>query len=113
MSKLKHPHQKKLKSLERDRRAVRPEGERGKRAGPEEKVRLERHYRHEVRQALHLESTKIDEDDALALDAEALRVPRERIEKPAPLPLADAIAVKQRRRARRVGRHKARRGVKA
>jgi hypothetical protein len=113
VSKLKHPFQKKLKSLSRDRRPVRPDGARRKRPDPEEKARLERTYRHEVHQALHLESTRVDEDDALALDAEALRVPRERIEKAAPLPLGDAIALKQRRRASRVGRHKARKGGKA
>lgn len=110
MSKLKHPHQKKLKSLTRDRRPVRPEGGPPPRSDPEGKARLERTYRHEVRQALHLESTRVDEDDALALDAEARRVPRERLQKVAPLPLADAIELKQRRRARRVGQHKARRG---
>jgi hypothetical protein len=112
VSKLKHPHQKKLKSLTRDRRPVRPDGGPPLRPDPEAKARLERTYRHEVRQALHLESTRIDEDDALALDIEARRVPRERLEKVPPLPLAEAIELKQRRRARRAGRHKARKGRK-
>jgi hypothetical protein len=110
VSKLKHPHQKKLKSLTRDRRPVRPDGAPPRRPDPEEKARLERTYRHEVRQALHLESTRVDEDDAVALDTEARRVPRERLEKIPPLPLAEAIELKKRRRARRVGRHKARKG---
>jgi hypothetical protein len=108
VSKLKHPFQKKKLSLERDRRPVRPDGA-GPKPDPEDKIRVERTYRHEVRQALHLESTRVDEDEALALDLEARNVPRERVPKAPALPLVDALAVKKKRRDSRAGRHKARR----
>jgi hypothetical protein len=105
MSKLKHPFQKKQLSLARDRRPVRRDGE-GAPVDPREKVRVERNYRHEVRQALHLETTRLAEDDALVLDQKALAVPRERVKKTPAVPLGEAIAVKEGRRTSRTGRHK-------
>jgi hypothetical protein len=109
MSKLKNPFQKKQLSLERDRRPVRRDGE-GRPIDPVEKVRVERNYRHEVRQALHLESPEVAEDDALALDQKARAVPRARVKKTPAVPLGEAIAVKEGRREKRVGKHKGRRG---
>jgi hypothetical protein len=112
MSKLKHPVLKKQVSLDRDRRPVRPDGGPPPSRDADDRARVERNYRHEVRQALHLDSSRVDEDGALVLDAKARGVPRARVEKVPAMPLADALEVKQKRRASRAGRHKAKRGPK-
>lgn len=106
MSKLKHPHLKKLASLERDRRSPTGEYEPStKEKVARRKARINRAHRHEVHQKLHVDGAPVEELDLDVLDAKVVVAQRERFKKAPALPLIEIIEQKSASRRGRSGTH--------
>ncbi|MGB8931929.1 MAG: hypothetical protein WCC48_11840 [Anaeromyxobacteraceae bacterium] len=120
MSKLKNPHDKKQVSLERDRRS--PTGAYDTSSHEkvaQKKARINRSFRHDVHQKLHVDGSPVEELDLDVLDTKVVTTQRERFKKAPAVPLVDFIEQQTGGRVRRAGTHsvkaaaaKARKAVK-
>jgi hypothetical protein len=106
VSKLKNPHVKKQVSLERDRRSPTGEYEPStKEKVAQKKARLNRAFRHDVHQKLHVDGAPVEELDLDVLDSKVVTAQRERFKKAPALPLIEIIEQKSVERRLRTGTH--------
>lgn len=92
MSKLKTPHQKKAASLTRDRRNVAGANDKATRKNlPRKKARLNRAFRHEVRDGLRVDGAPVEKLALEELDASVGAAHRKKFKKQPDLPLIEFI----------------------
>ena len=106
MSKLKNPHAKKQVSLERDRRS--PTGAYDTSSHEkvsQKKARINRAFRHDVHQKLHVDGSPVEELDLDVIDTKVVTTQRERFKKAPALPLVEFIEQQTGGRKRRAGTH--------
>jgi hypothetical protein len=100
MSKLKSPHQKKAASLTHDRRNVYGENDKATRKNlPRKKARLNRAFRHEVRDGLKVDGAPVEKLELDALDASVTAVRRKKFKKQPDVPLIEYLDRQREKRA--------------
>jgi len=101
MSKLKAPHQKKAASYAHDRRNVHGENDKATRKNlPKKKARLNRAFRHEIRDGLHVDGAPVEKVDLDALDTSVTGARRKKFKKQPDVPLGEYIERQREKRAR-------------
>ena len=100
MSKLKSPRQKKVVSLSRDRRGVFGKNDKATRKSlPRKKARLNRAFRHEVHEGLHVDGAPVEKLALDELDQAVGAVRRKKFKKLPDLPLVEYIDRQREKRA--------------
>jgi hypothetical protein len=106
VSKLKNPHVKKQVSLERDRRRVTGDYDTSSHEKvAQKKARINRAFRHDVHQKLHVDGSPVEELDLDVIDTKVVTTQRERFKKQPDLPLVDFIERQTGERGQRAGTH--------